>query len=663
MRTVRLTVSVFTMLACACAALALTVGAAGAAEPHPHIGKLPRYPVIRGVVPVLGSQAAVSAREKLVNGAFAAVRARHAKGLKRATEPNERFISECEEEAFFASSQDVCYRGGPVLRDPTIHLVFWQGEVEEDISKEPHVKLFPLGYIETVKRYFEDLVHDNGTQANVFAIDPQYFDENAKGELVSGEYALSFDKEVDITVDTTKFPEHLIGGCTDETIYSEGPCLLDSDIQKEAEKVAGTSTKGLKDIYVVFTPQGVGGCFEAESGECAYRQYCAYHGDFGGGGHTPGNQTLYVDLPYLGEVPGCDSFVHPNEVVSSLEEKNHMDHGADAVIDTASHELNETITDPIGSQCETGAKHASECEPNSWTDVIGQEVADKCLPPESTVLGIYGEPLGELLPGREASLYNQNIAIDHYWTQREWSNEAGLFEGGCVQRAINASFTISKGARATVPMTLDGSASGAPGDPATYWVWNFGGGEQAGTASPTISHTFAEPGEYLVALTAYDRYGNGEATVESFVIGPAPAPLPPPAPLVITVKEPVTPGHLTAAELAAKLGLRGNGAKLSGNGPFTLGRAECPPACGVTAQLFAKVASGTGKHRSTKLVLIGSTHLALAAKGAKTLVLSLNAKGKALLRKKRSLACRLLVTVEGQEGGTWQIVRSLTLKR
>jgi hypothetical protein len=542
-----------------------------------------------------------------------------------------------------------------------IHLVFWQGEVEEDISKEPHVKLFPLGYIETVKRYFEDLVHDNGAQTNVFAVDPQYYDENVKGEPVPGEYALSFEKEVDITVDTSKFPEHVTGGCTDETANSEGPCLLDSDIQKEAEKVAGTSTKGLKDIYVVFTPQGVGGCFEAESGECAYRQYCAYHGDFGGNGRTPGNQTLYVDLPYLGEVSGCDSFVHPNEGVSLLEEKEFKDHGADAVIDTASHEVNETITDPIGSQCETVAKGASECEPNSWTDVIGQEVADKCLPPESTEFGTYGEPLGELLPGRGASLYNQNIASDHYWTQREWSNEAGLFEGGCVQRAINASFTISAGARATVPMTLDGSASGAPGDPAMYWVWNFGGGEQVGTANPTISHAFPSAGEQIVGLTAYDRYGNSQATVEGFNIGTAPTPLAPPALSVVTIKEPITPAHLTAGQIAAKLGLRVT--KLSGKGPFSLGRAECPPACAVTLQLYAKVPTAAGSRHSTKLVLIGSAHLTVAVKGAKKLVLSLNAKARALLRANRSLRCRLVVTVEGQEGGTWQIVRLPTLTR
>lgn len=669
MKGVRLTGRVLTVLACVCAVLALTVGAAGATEPHPHVGKLPGYPVIRGVVPVLGSNAAVSAHERLVKGAFAA-RARHANGLGGAAEPNEQFFSACENESFFLSSQDVCYRGGPVLHNPTIHLIFWQGPIEEDVPPlGSHVRLFPPHYVEIVERYFEDLEHDNATPSsvlsNVFAVEPQYFEEDGEAEAHAGSSALKFSKSTGVTVDNSLFPAHTAEECSDKTPSSEGPCLLDTDIQAEVAKVAGTTTKGLGDLYVVLTPPGVGGCFEESSGECAYKQYCAYHGDFGGDGVTVGQQTIYADLPYLGEVAGCDSGVHPNETFSKAAEENAekegklLDEGADAVLDTASHEVNEAISDPIGSQCKTGAEKVSECEHNAWTDVIGQEIADKCLPPESTVFGTYGTSLGEVVPGRPTRAFNQEINGHPYFTQREWSNEAGLFEGGCVQRAINASFTVSGGAQATVPMTLDGSASGAPGDPATYWVWNFGGGEQVGTAGPTISHTFAEAGEQLVALTAYDRYGNAEATVESFVVGVAPTPPPPTPPNVITIKEPITPGHLTAGQVATKLGLRVT--KLFGKGPFSLGRAECPPACGVTLQMYAKVPTAPGSRHSTKLVLIGSAHIALAAKGAKKLVLSLNAKGRGLLRTNRSLRCRLVVTVEGQEGGTWQIVRLVTL--
>ena len=150
----------------------------------------------------------------------------------------------------------------------------------------------------------------------------------------------------------------------------------------------------MRQIYVVLTPPGVGGCFE--EGECAYKAYCAYHSDFGGNGVTPGEQTLYADLPYVGKVTGCESGVNPN---ASSE-------GTDGVIDDASHEVNETITDPIGSQCETGAISYTQCERNAWTDAVGQEIADKCLPPESTLSGTYGQPLGEVIPGQPASAYN-----------------------------------------------------------------------------------------------------------------------------------------------------------------------------------------------------------------------------------------------------------------
>jgi hypothetical protein len=537
------------------AILALTASCALArAVPRRHVGRLPGFPAIRGVVPALGSPAAVSAHEKLVDEAFAAARAQRGRRSDGAPVSSEGFEASCVEEleeelTYF--TQDVCYRGGPVLHDPTIHLIFWQGPVEEDISAEPHVELFPRGYLETVEQYFEDVAHDSGLESNVFAVDSQYWEEQSRDAFHAGEYKLSFDRATDVTVDTSSFPKHVTGGCEDETAFSEGPCLLDSDIQKEVETLAGSSPKGLGSIYVVLTPPGVGGCFDGESSECAYRQYCAYHSDFAGNGMTPGDQTLYADLPYLGEVPGCDSGVHPNEVVSVQEEAEARDHGADAVIDTASHEVNETITDPIGSQCDEeevdGQPTIVGCEKNAWTDAIGQEIGDKCLPPESTAFGIYGEPLGELLPNRPASLFNQEIDGEPYWTQREWSNEAGLSEGGCVQRMIGASFTVPSSVEATVPTMLDGSASGAPGDPATYWAWNFGEGEQIGTAKATLSHTFAQPGLYLVGLTAYDAYGNSQATLEEVEVGPAPPPSsPPPTPtntvtVTVTVPAPTAP--------------------------------------------------------------------------------------------------------------------------
>jgi hypothetical protein len=626
------------VLAGALALLALTASMAQAkAELHPHAGKLPGYPIIRGVIPVLGSKAAIAAHEKLVSGAFAAVRAR-----RRAIESNPGAPA-CPEA--FLLTQDVCYQGGPVLRDVKVHLIFWLGPNSELAPLTPNVRPFPNSYRAVIERYFTDVAHDRNVATDVYAVDPQYFDKTGPGVN-----EVSFSG-TDAVLDEKVFPVNAPETCSDVTESSKGPCLLDSDIQEEVKSVAKAKgwESGLGNIFFVFTAPGVGSC--AESG-CAYQSYCAYHGDFGGEGVYPSaGQTIYANMPYAApEV--CGSGVHPNEVA---------DEGADAAIDATSHELNEAITDPLGSQCKSFAK--GECEPFSWTDAIGQEIGDKCLPPEATVAGVYGEALVE---GLGALSFNQDINGDRYWTQREWSNEAGLSVGGCVQRSIGSSFTVSAGAQATVPVMLDGSPSGAPGDPATYWVWSFLSGEQIGTASPRLSHTFAEPGEHEVALTAYDGYGNSQATMEIVKVGPAPVP-PPPAPISlppapVAIKEAAGPrAHLTAAQLAAKLGLPANGRKLVGGGSISFGHAECPPACSVTLKLYEKVVSTAHKHRATKLVSIGALQLTIASKAGVALALSLNAKGRALLRKSRSVPCKLIVAVEGQEGGSWQIERTLML--
>lgn len=656
------------------ASMILTGVALGAAVPHPHVGKLAGFPAVRGVVPVLASRAAVSGREKLVNSSFAEARTQHEQQLKGTSVPNEGALSKCaeafEEELSFLT-QDMCYRGGPVMRGATIHLIFWQGPVNgSGEATTTNVETFTEGYVNTVEQYFADLAHDSGGHTNVFAVDPQYGEEGSEGRYLPGEYALSFSSPADVTIDNTAFPIHLTGGCEDRTEYSKGPCLLDEDVQHEVTTDAASKV-GLNDLYLVLTPPGVGSCFEAQSGECSYQQYCAYHSDFGGNGKARSGQTIYANLPFVGKVPGCDLLgVHPNAFT---------DNGADAVIDTASHEVNEAITDPIGSQCDEEGGEIKGCEQNAWTDAIGQEVADKCLPPETTILGlsgIYGEPLGEVIPNTGTSAYNQVISGRFYWTQREWSNEAGLFEGACVQRIIEAGFTPPSSAAATVRATFDGSASGAPGDPATYWVWDFGDGEKVGTASPTVSHTYAKAGTYFTTVTAYDAFGSSAWTWAEVKVGPAPPPPAAPMPVTntVTVTTPPPPVLKYSAEQMAKLlGLPQNGKTLFGLGTMDLGKAECPPACDVTLKMYAKVKTVSHKHRVTKLVLVGQARRHGMPKGAVfvhfvpgtlgELLLSLNAKGRALLRRHRLLSCNLIVTVEGQEGGVWTITRSLKLKR
>ncbi len=648
--------------ALACMVVLMAVGAGGAsaaARPRAHFGSLPGFPRIRGVIPVLGSSAAMEAHARLVSGAFAAERAARAKRATGAPVPSPEIPGEACPESFLFT-QDVCYQDGPVLRDPDVHLIFWQGPTVKGEPSTPDVQAFPEGYEKTVEQYFEDVSKDSGKSTNVFSVDPEYGDSSGPGEYASlfiKESELPEDKPLDVAHAYEAFPVRAEAECEDHTEFSKGPCLLDQDISNEVKTVAEADDwqfESLKEVFFVFTPPGVGGCTEA--GACAYRAYCGYHSDFGGDGeyNSPGDETVYANLAFPAPESGCDSGVHPNSTT---------DNGADAVIDNASAEFNEAITDPLGSQCN---EKETVCEPFSWTDAIGQEIAAKCLPPEETVAGIYGE----LLEGDNVeNAYNQLINGDHYFTQRVWSNDAGVGQGACVQRIVSAAF-ISENGEASVPVHFDGSGSGSAEDPVSYWEWNFGDGTILASPEPTISHTYAKSGEYSVTLTAFDIYGNANTVTHKVDIGPHLAPIPPApaAPTTTTVTTTTTtnspevaPQHLSVAQLAVQLGLPAAGAKLSGTGTIRLGSAQCPPACGVQVQVFTQVRTTRHGHRATKQVLVGSAKLTLDAKGNEAIAFELNAQGRSLLHDDHKLNVTLKLAVEDPQGASWQISRPLTL--
>jgi PKD domain-containing protein len=614
-----------------CASLALALGAATALALGPSRSPLPGFPRFRGVIFTRDSSAATAARQQAIRSALKASSGTNPNCTERTTNPG----------------ADLCFWGGPVVHSHRVHLIFWEGTGGTT---------FPAFYVEKVKKYFADVAQASGASSNVYAVGVQYAGSNG-----AGEYKVGFNAtpEADVYVDSTD-PLPAAGSlptqCTDTSpVVTSGKCVTDEDLRTEVEtaetaKVLSGWKSSLEDIYFVFTPAHVGSCFEAgssaEGHACAFASggFCAYHSDFG----TTGKETLYANLPDGGGVAGCDSFEHPNEAS-----------GVDATLDAASHEHNETITDPLGKK-------------PAWIDVIGQEIGDKCLPPET--FDIYGKAFAgvpateveeKIVPG---TLYNQIIGSGHYWLQREWSNTAFNGEGGCVARMLHTEFAPPAEAKATVPATFDGSSSGEVGDPAVYWVWSFGDGMQVATPEPTVAHTYAVAKAYQVTLTAFDAYGNSNTHTTSVVVGAAPPPPPPPpAPEPVTITKTVTvlvpaePTAYSAAQLAQKLGLPANGATLSGLGTISFGHAECPPACTVALRLYSTKHTTVHHRRVLKRVFIGALTTTVAAKGTGALALTLNATGRKLLRQGHRLPAQLVITVTGEEGGSWQLTRTLTL--
>jgi hypothetical protein len=209
------------------------------------------------------------------------------------------------------------YNGGPVeATGSKNYLIFW----------EPTGSTVASNYNATLQQFFGDV-----GGSSLYGVGSQYY------QTVSG-------------ANQNIANSSAVGGMwTDATAYPSGT-LQDSDVQNEVTKAiqANGWPKGVGDEYFVFLSKGENECM---SGSCSFSTYCAYHGSFGSGSST----VLYAAMPYAGtDLSGCG-------IQSGSGTPNGPD--TDAEISIASHELMETVTDPLL---------------NAWYDATGAEIGDKC---------------------------------------------------------------------------------------------------------------------------------------------------------------------------------------------------------------------------------------------------------------------------------------------
>jgi hypothetical protein len=264
---------------------------------------------------------------------------------------------------------NLVYHNGPVMHTNTSYAIYWL----------PSGYSVASDYRSLLDRFLGDVGADSGKTSNVYYADTQYSD--GAGNI---SYNSSLGGSV---VDTNPFPA---SGCTD-TVSQTTVCLSDAQIQAEVQRVAGAQGwgNGPTKLFFMFTPRGVGSC--ADSSNCAFSQYCAYHSNFS----SAAGSTLYANQPYADTVPAaCDAGNRPNG------------DDADATINVTSHEHNEAITDALGT---------------AWYDRRGYENGDKCAWNFGTQLG-----------GGSGAQYNQLINGHTYELQQEWSNK----RSGCVLQGL-----------------------------------------------------------------------------------------------------------------------------------------------------------------------------------------------------------------------------------
>ena len=359
---------------------------------------------------------------------------------------------------------------GPVQHAEHEYLFFWG----------PSGSL-PAAYKTGLAQWLNDLAGVANTDTTPVSVTQQYYDTSGPGGSQS--FARFAVQNAGSIVDTTPYPS--TGGCPVTSGYTA--CVTDAQIQNElTHYIASHGLPTGNDVeYFVLTPQGVDGCFDQTSGgqDCAYTGYCGYHSNFA---PSPGaQQIVYADLPWVYGALGCGSGA-PNLNSNQI----------DSVVDVLSHELSETITDPVAG---TG-----------WIDSSGNEIGDKCV-------GLYGNTQ----TAGNGAAYNTHLGGDFYLMQLEFSNQSG--DCALANASTNPVGSISV---SPTPVRNGSSATFTANvtDPAGVQsvLWDFG--DQTTGTGTAATHTYdTSATTETVTATVIDGHGKQAVFTLNVTVVPVPA--------------------------------------------------------------------------------------------------------------------------------------------
>lgn len=218
-----------------------------------------------------------------------------------------------------ATSSDLYYHGGPVMETPTVHVIFWGA------SWLSNGRLIKAGRI--ASHFFQD-----APATSYFNILTQYYD---------GGGAIHNQLNFDSVIDTSNPP-------TDSNCQGIYPNSTVEDASLQAEIAAQIQAQHWQvnnsTSFFIYPPPTD---FVHNTFGCSEQQYCAYHGTGNGIGSYGA-----IAFPFSSACQG-------------LPQSPHGDIFSDSLVNVTSHELFESISDPLL---------------NAWygSGGLSDEIGDKC---------------------------------------------------------------------------------------------------------------------------------------------------------------------------------------------------------------------------------------------------------------------------------------------
>ena len=153
---------------------------------------------------------------------------------------------------------------------------------------------------------------------------------------------------------TTPFPTgHCVSNATGTNCVDQSDLAMVASVAAQAHGV----TAGTNKEFFVYTPKGEGSCYSTGEPYCSYSYYCAWH-SYTSARYGPYPSLVYANQPWPTMPNGSSNCMGNGQTFPSGNAN------ADAAVNLTSHELTESITDPLI---------------NNWRDSSGYEIGDECV--------------------------------------------------------------------------------------------------------------------------------------------------------------------------------------------------------------------------------------------------------------------------------------------